>query len=278
MTGLALIAAIALTPQIPLPNAPFQVMSFNIRFGTANDGLDRWEVRKDRTIQALKKRKPAIIGLQEALSSQVDELCMAMPKYQAVGVGRDDGRREGEFSAILFDSSRFQVLGSDTFWLSETPTVPNSKHWGNTITRICTWAFFRDLGTGKYFYHFNTHLDHQSQPSREKSVELILRRIRERGTSDPVILTGDFNVGEENPVTALVKGDRFQDTFRMLHPEVQDVGTFNGFKETVGKDKIDYVYVDAAFTVDSAEIVKDKVEGRWISDHLPVVATLRIRR
>lgn len=271
---LALVCATVLAATTQTPDT-FQAMSFNIRFGTANDGEDRWELRRPKTLEALQKRKPDIIGLQEALDFQVEEIRQALPNFQSLGVGRDDGKAKGEFSAIVYNASRFRALRSDTFWLSETPNVPNSKHWGNNITRICTWAYFQDLRTKRHFYFFNTHLDHQSQPSREKSVALILQRIAERSTADPVLLTGDFNVGEDNPVVAAVKAKGFADTFRTLHPDAKNVGTFNGWRPEVGADKIDYVFADSGWTVEKAEIAQDKVQGRWISDHLPVIAWLR---
>lgn len=249
-------------------------MSFNIRYGTANDGEDRWELRKPKALQALKKRKPDIIGLQEALDFQVEEVRTAFKGYESIGVGREDGKAKGEFSAIVYNAARFRALRSDTVWLSETPNVPNSMHWGNRITRICTWAYFHDFKSGRYFYLFNMHLDHESQPSREKSIQLVLKRIADRSTADSVLVTGDFNVGEANPVVAAMKGGGFLDTFRVTNPSESSVGTFHGFREP-GRDKIDYVFADSNWTVEKAEIGRDKVGGRWISDHLPVVAWVR---
>lgn len=270
---------------LPLSVAPLEtsqavpsldVMSFNIRYGTANDGEDRWEVRKPRTIAAIRRHPSAVIGLQEALAGQVEELTQALPGYESVGVGREDGKAKGEFSGILFDRFRLQILRSDTFWLSDTPTVPGSTHWGNRITRICTWAYFRDRSSGRYFYHFNAHLDHESQPSREKSIALILRKIAERGTDDPVILTGDFNVGEPNPVVSAVTAAGYRDTFRVLYPDEKAVGTFNGFRPAFGTDKIDYVFVGPEVRVLKAAIIRDRFDDRWPSDHAPVVATVQL--
>lgn len=273
MLALSLLAVLGASAAIQADPNAFQVMSFNIRYGTADDGEDRWEVRRSRTIEALKKRRPGFIGFQEALHFQIEELKRGLGGYRSVGKGRDDGDEEGEYSAILYDEGRFQVLGSETFWLSETPTVPGSTSWGNHITRICTWAFFKDTKTGKHFYLFNTHLDHESQPSREKGVALILQKIKTRANPFPVLLTGDFNAGEDNQAVKVAKA-AFQDTFRIVHPDAKDVGTFTAFGEKPGADKIDYVFADSGFKVLDAEIVKDKVGGRWISDHLPVVATV----
>ncbi|RYG40267.1 endonuclease/exonuclease/phosphatase family protein [bacterium] len=252
------------------------VMSFNIRYGTASDGENRWEVRKPRTLSYLAKARPAVIGLQEVLDFQLDDIREALPGYETVGIGRNDGKEAGEFSAIAYDANRLRVLRSDTFWLSDTPEVVASTGWGNAITRICTWAYFKDTQTGKFFYFFNVHLDHESQPAREKGVSLILKRIAARITPDPVILTGDFNAGEENAAVTLVKAGSLLDSFRVKHPDVKDVGTFSGWAPKLGPDKIDYIFVQPGVQVVDAEIVRDKVDGFWVSDHTPVTATLTL--
>ena len=251
-------------------------MTYNIRYGTANDGDDRWEVRRPRAMAILTKHKPDLVGLQEALSFQIEEIRRELPHYGVVGVGRDDGRLAGEHSAILYDTRRLVALRSDTFWFSDTPSVPGSKHWGNGITRACTWAYFRDLKTGRFFWHFNLHLDHQSQPSRLKSAELLIRRVKERSPDDPAIITGDFNVGEENPVVATVKAGGFRDSFRVLHPDAKNVGTFHGFQQP-GTDKIDYVFVDDRTNVSESTILDEKFDGRYPSDHFLVSATITFK-
>lgn len=256
-------------------SASIKVMSFNLRFGTANDGPDRWLVRGPRLISALQKRQPELLGVQEALSFQVRQLLDAFPQWKSIGVGRENGKKKGEFSAIFYDSRRFVALDSGTFWLSETPQVPGSKSWNSECVRICTWAQLRDKNTQRSFYIFNTHLDHKSQAARANGMELILRRIAKRGISDPVILTGDLNAGEENPVNARIHDAGFRDSFRAVHPDARNVGTTNGFQNRHDR-KIDYIYVDPAWQVARAEIVLDKVDGRWISDHMPVTAEIRI--
>ena len=186
----------------PVTREPLQVMSFNIRYGTANDGDNHWSVRREMLFDVIREREADLVGLQEALAFQIDEIQAAVPGYAVVGVGRDDGGRAGEFSAILFKVGRFRVADAGTFWFSDTPEVPASKSWGNNITRICTWARLIDRD-GRGFYHFNLHLDHESQPSRERSTALLRQRIEARAfLTDPVVVTGDFNVGERNPALA----------------------------------------------------------------------------
>lgn len=284
---LAAVAALLSTAVAPLSAqapAPLSVMSFNIRYGTANDGENRWPLRRAQLLELLRTENADLIGLQEALHGQIVDITEALPAYAVIGVGRDDGLMRGEYAAILYRRDRFHVAESGTFWLSDTPSVVASRTWGNTITRICTWARLVDR-QGRAFRIFNVHLDHQSQPSRERSTQLLAERIRTRATSDePVIVTGDFNVGESNPALRpllAASGPEpalLLDTFRVRHPEAVEVGTFTGFDPArTGGDKIDYVLVSAAFEVLEAAIVRSSVDGRLPSDHFPVTARLRLR-
>jgi endonuclease/exonuclease/phosphatase family metal-dependent hydrolase len=262
---------------------PLTVMSFNIRYGTAKDGENHWTERRQMLFDLIKERDADLVGLQEALAAQIEEIVAAVPGYAVVGVGRDDAAKRGEFSAILFKKDRLHVAEAGTFWFSDTPLVPGSKSWGNNITRISTWARFVDLD-GLAFYHFNLHLDHESQPSREQSTALLRQRIFARTfATEPVVVTGDFNVGEKNPALAtLLNRPRpdappaFVDTYRVLHADAIEVGTFTGFKfgNTQG-EKIDYVLVQPETEVLAAEIVRTSKDNRYPSDHFPVIARIR---
>lgn len=265
----------------PAPREPLNVMTFNIRYGTAKDGDNHWTARREMLFDLLRERDADLVGLQEALAFQIDEILAALPGYAALGVGRDDAGRAGEFSAILFRKGRFRVADAGTFWFSDTPEVPASRSWGNNITRICTWARFIDRD-GRGFYHFNLHLDHESQPSRERSTALLRQRIEARAfAGDPVIVTGDFNVGERNPAlsTLVSKADTapFVDTYRVVHADETVAGTFTGFKfGNTGGDKIDYVLVQPGTEVVTAEIVRTSRNDRYPSDHFPVTALIRL--
>ncbi|NQT03333.1 MAG: endonuclease/exonuclease/phosphatase family protein [Planctomycetes bacterium] len=268
-----------------------RIMSFNIRYGSANDGDNHWKNRKEMVFDVLRDHRPEIVGLQEALDFQMAEICTALGKYVQIGVAREDGKVDGEFSSILYDISRFKVDESGTFWFSNTPEVPGSNHWGNACVRICTWARFIERKSGRAFYMFNLHLDHVSQPSREKSAVLLARRIKDRKHRDPFILTGDFNTGESNPVVTYLKGKTpltgadglksktpvpMVDTFRVLHPDVKDVKTGHAFRGTRKGNKIDYVFVPSYIKVLEAQILYDNIDGRYPSDHYPVNATIRL--
>lgn len=270
MISLLLAAALASPPSV-------KVMSFNIRYGTANDGPDRWEVRAPRTHAVIREEKADLIGLQEALDFQIDQITAKAGVYSAVGVGRDDGKKAGEHSAILYRTDRFKLLKEGTFWLSDTPEVVASKTWGNGITRICTWACLQDISARRSFWIFNTHFDHQSQPSREKSTGLILKQAEEMASGQPVIITGDFNAGEDNPAIRLIKEGGFRDSWRVIHPSAPETGTFNGFRAEYGSSKIDHIFVDPKWRVDHAEIVMTRYRGKWPSDHMPVTAVLSLR-
>jgi endonuclease/exonuclease/phosphatase family metal-dependent hydrolase len=275
--------------EVETADLELRVMSYNIRYGTANDGENHWNNRREMVFDLLRNHKSDVVGLQEALKFQIDEIVKAVPVFGMIGVGRDDGKAKGEYCAILYDRERFKIDESGTFWLSDTPEVPGSITWGNDCTRICTWARFVEKKSEKAFYVYNLHLDHISQPSREKSVVLVSKQIGQRKHEEPFIITGDFNAGENNPAILYLKGKTgfddgkggelknphlVVDTFRLLHPEAKDVGTFNEFKGIRTGDKIDYIFVTPGAKVLEATILYDNVEGRYPSDHFPVTATL----
>jgi endonuclease/exonuclease/phosphatase family metal-dependent hydrolase len=260
---------------------PLRVMTYNIRLGVAEDGPNHWARRRHMLIRLLKREMADVIGLQEAHDFQIDQILKALPTYAVVGVGREDGRNKGEFSAILFRKDQFNVAEAGTFWLSDTPAVPNSVSWGNHVTRISTWGRFVRKNGGS-FYLYNLHLDHESQSSRERSIEMIRTRIKERiFINDPVIVTGDFNVGESNNVLELLKTiderTTLQDSFRVIHPHENVVGTFNGFEfgSNFG-EKIDYIFVPTGTQVLSAQILRFSLNYRYPSDHFAVTATVRL--
>jgi endonuclease/exonuclease/phosphatase family metal-dependent hydrolase len=294
VAALTALAALTASPAAAAPPSkpgdPLAVVSFNIRYGTAEDGENHWTRRRDALFALLRELEADLVGLQEALDFQIAEILAAMPRYAAVGVGRDDGGGAGELSAILFDRERLRVASSGTFWFSDTPAVAGSRSWGNTIPRIATWARFVDRD-GSAFWHYNVHLDHRSQPSRERSTALLAERIAARAPAgEPVLVTGDFNAGEDNaamttllgvgpstPGVPVTTGPHFLDTFRVLHPAVGGVGTFSGFEpERTDGPKIDYVLVQPGAEVLDAAIVRWNREGRTPSDHFPVSARVRL--
>lgn len=254
---------------------PLRVMTYNIRYGTAADGPDAWPARRERLFAVVAAQRPDVLGLQEALRFQLDELHDRFAAFGEIGVGRDDGHTAGEFAAILYRTDRLAVDSSGTFWLSDTPEVPGSVSWGNHVTRICTWALFHDRTTGARFAVFNLHLDHESQPARERGAELVVRRAALIAPDLPTILTGDFNAGEDNPAVATVLHAGMRDTFRALYPDARWVGTFNGFTGDSAGPKIDYIFAGPRWKILDAAIMRSRPGGRDASDHFPVTATLQ---
>lgn len=257
-----------------------RVLSFNIRYGTATDRPSYWPGRRDLVFQVIREGDYDFVGLQEALRFQLDEIEAAVPGYAEVGVGRDDGRTGGEYSAVLVRSDRWSVAKAGTFWLSDTPEVPGSRTWGNRIPRIVTWVRMVHKRSGKALFLFNTHFDHQSERARELSARLLAERILARTPAEPVIVTGDLNADEKSVPVRWLKGEeagsklRLLDTYRVKHP-TGPAGTFHGF---TGKDdgrKIDYVLCSPDFDVASAEIIRTHSGSQYPSDHYPVAATLR---
>ncbi len=283
------IAALALNGAAETDSAqtlPVHAMSFNIRYGTAPDGMNRWSRRRHLVFETITRRLPDVIGLQEALRFQIDQICDSVPGYRAVGVGREDGKDEGEHAAILYRSDRFRVDTSGTFWLSDKPGVPGSRHWGNRQARICTWARLTDRESGRGLYVYNTHLDHWSVRSRRRSVQLIARKIEQCRDDEPVILTGDFNAGQNSPIVRYLTANKplkaggalppvcLTDTWRAADADETHCGTYNWFRGVRGGRKIDFILTSDNVRVAETEIVRDHWNGRYPSDHFPVTARL----
>ncbi|MFP4679900.1 MAG: endonuclease/exonuclease/phosphatase family protein [Chitinispirillaceae bacterium] len=273
-------------------NLGLNVLSFNIRYGTAKDGRNSWSHRREQVIDLLKKQKADIIGLQEGLRFQLDEIRDEMNHYGEIGKGRDDGKHSGEHSAILYKTEKFKVSGSGTFWLSETPSVPGSAHWGNRHPRICSWVKLKDRKTGASFLVYNIHLDHRNSDSRWKSVSLLNQHIKNHSRPGvPVLVMGDFNVGENNSLIKYIKGKEYfqqdkessrandfplKDTFREVHPKAKG-GTFHMFWGKNFGPKLDYIFVQPETDIVNARIIRSNMNGKWPSDHFPISADVIFR-
>lgn len=276
-------------------SSSIHVASFNIRYlNTRDKGELHWDVRKERVMTAIRHLEADILGLQEAFFSQIRDMQPALVDYHRVGVGRRDGKEEGETCSICFRKERFELMDHGTFWLSDTPELPGSVTWGNKVVRICTWARLMDRRSEESLYVFNTHFDHVSQESREQAARLVAQRIAGREHEDsPVMLLGDLNAAENNPAVRYLKGeavvldggeagpetysDPLVDTFRVHHPDADEVRTGHGFRGETAGAKIDYVMVSSDVTVLDAEIDRTRFDGMLPSDHYPVRATVTLR-
>ncbi len=252
--------------------------TYNIRLDLASDGPNRWDNRKQQLANQVKTLSPNILGIQEGLPHQVDYLETELKGYTHIGVGRDDGSREGEFSAIYYRPTDTELLASDTFWLSETPDKP-SYGWGAHYRRICTYGHFRDRDTGSTYWVFNTHFDHEVPEARLNGAKLILKQIdRLVAPTEPYFLMGDLNATPDSAPIKLLS-ERLKDA--RLHSKGPVFGmdaTFNGFiSETVPQNRIDYIFTSQEVTVSSFATHSDMVDQRYPSDHFPVTATVKLR-
>ena len=246
-------------------------MSYNIRYGTASDGTNSWQYRYGASAMMLDDHKPDVVGLQEALYDQVQYLTMALDKtYKAVGVGRDDGKKEGEIMAMLYNYKTTKLLKWGTFWLSDTPDTP-SRGWDGACNRCATWAILKDKATGQKYFFVNTHIDHVGAEAQQKGVKLVVDKIAELNKEGlPVIVTGDFNMEVSNASLAPMK-EGFQNA-REAAVVTDDHFSYNGWGKA--SSTIDYVWFKGFTCTRFETVTKPYAERTFISDHFPVKAVL----
>jgi endonuclease/exonuclease/phosphatase family metal-dependent hydrolase len=270
----------------PMPNTglSLNVMSFNIRRGTAKDGKNHWRFRRNRVSELLNHYRPDVLGLQEAMDFQISELHTMLPGYEMVGI-ENWGAREALHNAIFFNAARFVLSEQGTFWFSDTPDIPRSRGWGNIIPRSCTWARLIEKDSEKAFYFYNVHLDHISQRSRKNSVVFLTRVIHTRSSPDPFVLTGDFIAREKSAPIQYLKGkiplrirakgfvsnpEPLMDTFRALYPNDRHVATYHGYHRLFFRLKLDYIFVPSSVRVQDAKIIYPLWKKYYPSDHFPL--------
>ncbi len=257
-----------------------KVLTYNIWYDNPNNTGNTWADRKAGVIKTLQDLHPDIFGVQEALVNQVADL--EFGKYKHAGVGRDDGNNAGEFSAIFYDTTRFEKLTDNTFWLSEYPDSAGLKGWDAACVRIATWVKLKDRKTGDEFFVFNTHFDHMGDTARLESAKLIKKKILEIAGKQPVILTGDFNCREGdapyNEIISPASNLKLKDCRNLPSnnegPDYSFVGS--DFKGEPG-DIIDHIFASDDVIVVKAFIYNNCKKGVCPSDHLPVITELFLR-
>ena len=261
---------------------PLRVMTFNLRYDNPADGVNAWPNRKDWVASLVRFHGADVVGVQEALAHMLTDLDTRLPGFARVGVGRTDGRTKGEFSAILYRTDRLALLDSGTFWLSPTPQAVGSKGWDAAIERVATWARFRDRVTGCSHLHLNTHFDHIGEQARQESARLIRRRLATLANGLPVVMTGDLNADPTSASYRILS----RDTIAEALPPLADgfvvsrsgnygpSSSWTAFKAIEPGRRIDYILVSAPVTVLSHGILPDSWNGRFPSDHLPVLASV----
>jgi endonuclease/exonuclease/phosphatase family metal-dependent hydrolase len=257
-------------------------MSFNIRYDNPADGEDAWPRRRTKVASMVRFHGADVVGLQEALRSQIADLEAALPELGWFGVGRS-AERDGEHCAVLYRKDRLEVVAHDTFWLSETPAVAGSRSWDAALPRIVTWGRLRDRRTGLAFVVLNTHFDHLGETARRESARLLLRKVAEiAGPDGPVVVTGDFNTTPDSePYRILTTGDGARGALvDALHasslPHHGPTSSWNGFKAIEPGRRIDFILVRPPVGVRQHGILSDTFDGRFPSDHLPVLAEVSV--
>lgn len=292
ITRLSLIAICLMIAQVSIAAEPstlssgvadsVKVMSFNIRYNNPNDGEHAWPNRKAMVASVVNFHAADLVGMQEVLRGQLTEFETLLPDYAWYGVGRNNGatsgENAGEFAPIFYRQDRLQLLDSGEFWLSETPNEIASRGWDAALPRIATWVKFKDLQSGQDFIHLNTHFDHRGEVARVRSAQLIIDKLAILSDGLAVVVTGDFNVTPDSDAYAtMITG--LEDTKLKTEstPHGPD-GTFGGFTVELGEsmDRIDYVFVGDEIKVLRYGVLSDQWNGRYPSDHLPVLAEIQL--
>jgi endonuclease/exonuclease/phosphatase family metal-dependent hydrolase len=266
-------------PMIQGSGTELHVMSFNLRFAS-DTPPNSWPERRPVMRELLLRAQPDLIGTQEGLFAQLQDIQADLPaRYDSIGLGREGGSR-GEFMMIFYDTTRLTPLEFDHYWLSDTPEVIGSQTWGGCCPRMVTWVRFRDLRTDEEFYALNTHLEAFSADARERSALLIRDRLADFDPDLPVVVTGDFNEAAGTGSTAyntLVSDGPFIDTWETAEQRGELFGTFHGFGMLVpGGNRIDWILTTPDVQTTTAAINTHERDGQFPSDHLPVEATLRL--
>lgn len=247
-----------------------QFMTYNLRYDNPNDGENRWDLRKEFLRDQLKFFEPDVMGIQEGLKHQLDYLDAELSDYAYIGVGRDDGKEKGEYTAIFYKKERLKLIKESTFWLSESPEEI-SVGWDAALERICTYALFEEKDSGQKFYVFNTHFDHRGEKARRKSAQLILKQIKALNKEDyPVILMGDLNL---TPETKAIKSinKKLEDARYAAAVAFGPDATFTGFDfSKAPQRRIDYIFASDNIEVRKYAVLTDSQNQKYPSDHFPV--------
>lgn len=259
-----------------------KAMTWNIRLDTPYDSADQWSNRKSGLVKEVLKNRPDVLGVQEALNNQMTDLKKRLKGYKSLGVARDDGHKKGEYSAIFYDTRTLLVLRHGTFWLSENPDIAGSRGWDAACNRVVTWGEFKIKKSGQHFLVFNTHFDHVGEQARVESAKLIIRKIHELGNGLPTILTGDFNVSSKHrayriltyPENEVVLADSRERATTVIGPDFTWV-TFD--RTFIPGEIIDFIFTTSDIEIISNEIIDFRHDGRFLSDHLPVLARIKLK-
>ncbi len=250
--------------------------SYNLRYDNAKDTGNLWTARRAAVIGLIRFHEFDIFGTQEGLKNQLDDINSSLPYYSRYGAGRDDGKEKGEHSAIFYKTDRFELLKSGDFWLSETPDKPSLGWDAVCCFRICSWVYLHDKKSGKKFFFFNVHYDHQGIVARKESSKLILERIKRIAGDEPVIFSGDFNGSPDSEWYKTIENSALlSDTYDNAQSPYANNGSFNAFGSRVESNEIiDHIFITDQFSVVRWGILTDTYHGKFPSDHFPILCEL----
>ena len=273
----ALILSILFTSCAVRNDSDIDVMTFNIRLNNPGDSLNAWPNRAPIVACFINEQIPDLLGMQEVLWLQYQYLDSALAGYGSVAAGRDDGMKHGEACPVFYRLGRFTPMASGTFWLSATPDVPGSIGWGAALTRVATWVRLYDKTVRDTLLYMNTHFDHISDSARVMSSGVLLGRLKELARDNDFVITGDFNaLPGSQAIARMQEGGYAIDSYTISEtPPAGETYTFNGWKDTAGDGRIDYIFVRNGMKVVSHETFKVIKDGVFISDHWPVKARIR---
>ena len=255
------------------------VGTFNIRYDNPRDSGNLWKDRKAYVASLIRFHDFDVLGTQEGLKHQLDDIQQQLPQYERYGIGRDDGGTKGEYSAIFYKKDKYQLIKSGDFWLSETPDKPGFG-WDARINRICSWVQLKDKVSGQSFFCFNVHFDHQGVMARKESSKLLLSKIQSISGKAPVILTGDFNGDHTTEwYQTLANSGIIKDSFREVQYPYVNNGSFQNFGRNFNtNDIIDHIFISSHFNTKRWGVLTDSYSGKFPSDHFPILTELHWKK
>ena len=271
----SLLLILIITIKFSISAQTFTVATYNLRYDNRGDSGNLWINRAPIQSNLIRFHDFDVVGIQEGLINQLEDLSKSLPQYTRYGIGRDDGKAAGEHSAIYYKKDKFKLLKSGDFWLSQTPDQPG-KGWDATCcNRICSWVQLQDIASKKIFYFFNVHFDHQGVIARIESAKLMIEKIKTIAGNTPAVFTGDLNGGRNSDCYKYIaNAGVIKDSYDLAGFTYENNGSFNSFRTPRGMEVIDHIFVTKQFTVKKWGILTDTYFGKYPSDHFPVMAVV----
>jgi endonuclease/exonuclease/phosphatase family metal-dependent hydrolase len=279
---LLFLVALSLLSGLFVSAQDLRVATYNLRYINKNDSINGngWHMRSPAIIALIRFHDFDVFGTQEGYKNQLDDITDALPQYVYYGRGRNDGKDKGEHSAIFYKKDKFKLLDKGDFWLSQTPDKPSLGWDATCCNRICSWVYLQDKKSGKKFYFFNAHFDHQGVQARQESSKLVLQKIKDIVGKAPALFTGDLNGSQSSDwYKAIVNSGLLKDTYFQVKYPYANNASFNGFGATKSDNNeiIDHIFISDDFAVKKWGLLTDTYHGKYPSDHFPVVAEISFK-